>query len=259
MLEEVHMWRGTAEQRACRHTVRKLGQFAYFDQQLGHPDWRGKQVLDFGGNKGDLLFNRDCVIQPEDYWSVDIVREALELGRQQWPQAHWVHYNRFNCSFNPDGIVDLPVPDLGVAFSMILAYSVFTHTTREDMHHLVRQLRGQLAQDGILAFTFLDPDYVGFPENHQTNLDYRLKRLRAFHPGLNPPRLLEKARGAEWCSLVDDELFVNGNGNWINESEKCMTYHVYYTAEFLQREFSDAIIRQPVHGEPHHCCVLGPL
>ena len=30
-------------------------QFTYFDKQLGHPDWTGKMVLDFGGNRGSFL------------------------------------------------------------------------------------------------------------------------------------------------------------------------------------------------------------
>ena len=54
-MEEVHLWRGTPEQRSLRSSCRKFGQVHYFDQQLGHPDWTAKTVLDFGGNQGNLL------------------------------------------------------------------------------------------------------------------------------------------------------------------------------------------------------------
>ena len=40
-MEEVHLWRGSAEQRARRSQLRKSGQFAYFNRQLDHPDWHG--------------------------------------------------------------------------------------------------------------------------------------------------------------------------------------------------------------------------
>ena len=51
------------------HLSNAYGQFAYFDAQLGHPDWRGKTVLDFGGNQGNLLETPGCPIDERDYWS----------------------------------------------------------------------------------------------------------------------------------------------------------------------------------------------
>src|SRR5215510_4303474 len=98
-MEEVHLWRGSPEQIAVRLQARKTGQFAYFDQQLDHLDWSGKLVLDFGGNIGNLLLDHGCRIRPGDYYCIDVVAEALEAGRTLFPQAHWIHYNRYNCSF----------------------------------------------------------------------------------------------------------------------------------------------------------------
>ena len=76
-IEEVHLWRGSAEQQALRPQFGNSGHFAYFDEQLDHPEWRGKSVLDFGGNTGGLLLSQDCTIQPELYFCVDVLREAL--------------------------------------------------------------------------------------------------------------------------------------------------------------------------------------
>ena len=145
IIEEVHLWRGSAEQRARRAEFTKSSQFDYFDEQLEHPDWRGKPVLDFGGSKGNLLLDLLCGIREEDYYCLDVIREAIEEGRRLFPAAHWFHYDRYNCSFNPEGVVDLPVPDFGVEFDFILAYSVFTHTTFEEMKELICQLRARLA------------------------------------------------------------------------------------------------------------------
>jgi len=249
MIEEVHLWRGSPEQQALRSQFVKATQFAYFDEQLDRPDWRGKRVLDFGGNKGNLLLDPACAIRHQDYYCLDVIDAAIAAGRKAFPDAHWSHYNRYNCSFNPDGIVDLPIPDLGVEFDFILAYSVFTHTTREEMNELVEQLRTRLAPRGRLAFTFIDPHW-------QSNLRCRLEQRNSAD---QVEELLARSRDAAWCALVNGtDLFVNSNGEWANNSADCTTYNVYYTTEFVREQFPDATIKQPVNGETQHCCICNP-
>jgi SAM-dependent methyltransferase len=255
---EVHLWRGTAKQRALRGQAPASGQFAYFDKQLGYPSWEGKSVLDFGGNSGNLLLNPECAIRQEQYYCMDVLGEAIDEGRKRFPKAHWVHYDRYNCSFNPEGIQGLPVPDLGIGFDFILAFSVFTHTTREEMHDLVGQLRSRLAGDGALAFTFIDPHFRFRPETYPgNNLQWRLDRFRETDRSLDVGSLWARSRGAKWCALVGgSEMFVNSNGVWENGAEACMTYDVFYTSEFLQHEFPEARILAPVNGQMQHCCIL---
>lgn len=258
-MEEVHLWRGSAGQRALRSQAGKSGQFAYFNRQLDYPDWGGKTVLDFGGNAGYLLLNPDCVIRPEDYYCLDVIREAQEDGRSRFPTAHWVHYNRYNCSFNPEGVAGLTVPDMGVEFDIILAYSVFTHTGREEMNDLVEQLQTRLAPGGALAFTFIDPHFQPWPETYRgNNLEWRLEKVRATtRPAVDVNGLLEQSRGAAWCALIDGaKLYVDGDGVWDDETQTCMTYNVYYTAELIRREFPRATIRPPVNGDMQHCCII---
>jgi len=257
-VEEVYLWRGSDAQRALRSMWGKSGRFGYFSQQLGHLDWSSKVVLDFGGNEGNLLMDDNCTIRPENYCCLDVIREALELGRQRFPQAQWVHYNRYNCSFNPEGKKDEPIPDLAQDFDVILAYSVFTHTTREEMHCLVEQLHGRLAPGGMLAFTFIDPHFRAWPQTYRgNNLQWRLEKTHLANPGLDVAGLLEKSRRAAWCSLVGgSELYVDSNGSWHDEAKKCLTYNVYYSAEFMQQEFPEVTILRPVSGEMQHCCVM---
>lgn len=50
------------------------------------------------------------------------------------------------------------------------------------------------------------------------------------------------------------ELYVESDG--LDGLRQLMTYHVFYTAEFLQQEFSDAKILPPVNGEMQACCLL---
>jgi hypothetical protein len=258
-MEEVYMWRGSPEQRALRRVSRKRGLFAYFDRQLGHLEWGGKTVLDFGGNVGNILAEPGCTIRPERYYCLDVIRDALEEGRVRFPTAHWFHYDRYNYSFNPGGVFGLPIPDLGVRFDIILAYSVFTHAGLEEMRDLVGQLRALLTDRGTLGFTFIDPHHRSWPESDAgTNLQWRLERCRASDPSLDVGASLERSRGASWCSLVNGrELHVDGDIDRPADPGSCETYHVYYGVDFLRREFPDASIRPPVHGEMQHCCILG--
>jgi len=247
IVEEVHLWRGSAEQRAMRSQLVKAGQFAYFDAQLDHPNWSGKRVLDFGGNKGNLLHDPACTIGHGNYYCLDIIRDAIEEGRKTFPQANWFHYDRYNCSFNPEGVVDLRVPDLGVEFDFILAYSVFTHTSWEETKDLVEQLCARLAPGGRLAFTFIDPHW-------ESNLRWRLEK---YNSADRVEELLKKNRDADWCSLVNGtELYVNSSGTWDQVAENCITYNVYYTENFLRAQFPGAQIKKPVNGEMQHCCEI---
>jgi len=258
-MEEVHLWRGSAEQRALRSHCRKSGQFVYFDRQLDSPNWDGKAVMDFGGNTGELLMDAGCTIRPEDYYCLDVLEEALEAGRKRFPKAHWIHYDRYNCSFNPEGIAELPIPDIGVEFDVILAYSVFTHTTRDEMRDLVAQLQSRLVPGGVLAFTFIDPHWKSWPATYDgNNLQWRLEKALETNPAVDVSGLLERSSNADWCALVDGtELFVNGNGIWDNEThQSCLSYNVYYTVEFLRQEFPRATFRPPVNGEMQHCCIM---
>jgi SAM-dependent methyltransferase len=255
-MEEVHLWRGTPEQRALRQVQRKLGQFTYFNQQLGHPDWTDKTVLDFGGNQGNLLRDSNDRIRSQHYYCLDVIQDAIDEGRSQFSDAHWLHYNRYNCSFNHEGERNIPIPEMNVTFDFILAYSVFTHTTREEMLELVEQLLSRLAPGGSMAFTFIDPHYVSWPETYPgTNLQWRLDQVRKSSPSFELTELLERSRGAHWCALVDGtQLYVNGNG--INIPHNVMTYNVFYTAAYMQRVFPDAMILPPVNAEMHHCCII---
>jgi SAM-dependent methyltransferase len=255
---EVFLWRGTPEQRANRSLSAKGDRFSYFDWQLGHPDWEGKVVLDFGGNEGNLLMDRHCAIRPETYYCVDVLAEALEEGRRRFPQAHWVHYNRYNQSFNPEGVKDLSIPDLGTEFDFIVAYSVFTHTTREEMRDMVEQLRSRLAPGGTLAFTFMDPHYVPLlTAGKETNLRWRLAKANRGKSAAAINEVLAQSRGAEWCALVDGtEVYVNNNGVWPDGTQACMNYDVFYSVGFLRREFPDAMLRPPIIGHRQHCCLI---
>jgi len=115
------------------HISGKFGQFPYYDIQLKHPDWENYTVLDFGGNAGNILKDPNCTIDHWKYWSLDVSKDAIDRARHEFPQAHWLYYNRYNFTFNPDGVRNLALPFQDERFDVILAYSVFTHIGLEEM------------------------------------------------------------------------------------------------------------------------------
>jgi SAM-dependent methyltransferase len=115
----------------------RVTQFAYFDQLLGGLAWKGRKVLDFGGNIGTFLVGAGDRVDHDDYWCIDLNREVIERGRQAYPRAHFVHYDRYSSQYNPHGTRHLPIPNCGLKFDIIVAFSVFTHTHQSEMFELV--------------------------------------------------------------------------------------------------------------------------
>ena len=237
----------------------KRGQFHYFDSQLGHPDWRSKTILDFGGNRGNLLRDDGGGIDHDKYWCIDVSRDAIADGQAAFPRAHWIFYDRYNFEFNPQGIPDLAVPDTGQRFDVILAYSVFTHTSKPEMLDLVDQLRGWLTDEGVLAFTFLDPQWHAFDGDPYpgSNLKWRLEKRREVNGAVCVDPLLARGHGAQWLALVnDDEIYRDHEEEPERDAADRRAYITFCRPGYMQSIFADAAILAPVRPERHHCCVI---
>lgn len=238
----------------------KTGQFTYFSRQVGASDWRGREVLDFGGNVGNILRDPNSTIERGRYWCVDVVRESVERGRADFPESHWVFYDRHCFFFNPRGVVGLPLPDLGRAFDYIVAYSVFTNTPRADMLELAARLEGMLAPGGVLAFTFIDPNHLSWPGRYAgDNLRWRLdaEREQGRVSEAEARELHARARGAEWFTLVNArDLYVETEEIPEYEPERQRTFHVFHTEKYMKTLFPHATIRPPANDEMQHCCVI---
>lgn len=242
----------------------KTGQFTYFSQQLGESDWRGKNVLDFGGNIGNMLRDPNCTIDEERYWCIDVARESIERGTQMFPNSHWVFYDRYSFFFNPQGAKQRTLPEIEILFDYVVAYSVFTNTSRTDMLDLVGQLERKLTGDGVLAFTFIDPSHHSWPDRDpRNNLVWRLEReiLLEEEKGnaldIDVHGLAERAKGAEWFLLVNGEdLYLETEQTKHYERQQQRTYHMFYTVDYMQSLFPRAAILPPANGEMQHCCVM---
>lgn len=238
-------------------------QFSYFDQVLASPDWKGKKILDFGGNVGGFLVGAGDRVREDDYWCLDLNQEVVARGAHSFPYAHFLHYDRYSSEYNPNGIRHLSLPDLGLKFDIVLAFSVFTHTHENEMLELVEQLRNMLTADGVLAFTFCDQRYdrslsdPALPPG--SDVRKILGWLKADHPSLDIEETVKKSLEAKWCVLVDDKLYVEPGDEISNQEHRGKPWELYcsyFTVEYMQSLFPDAKIYPPVSPEWQHCCVV---
>ncbi len=238
-------------------------QYTYFAEQLGEKDWRGKDVLDFGGNIGNMLRDPNSTVDVERYWCIDIDEEALRVGRRRYPEAHWLRYDRYCFFFNPRGTPFLKLPPIEQRFDYILAYSVFTNTPTADMLDLVEQLRALLKEVGALAFTFIDPRHRSWPDSPERrdwdNLRWRLEKVRIEeNPDVDVDALAERARAASrQCILVNgSDLYLDTDEIAPCEPEQQRTYYVFHTEEYVRSLFPEATVLPPANNEMQHCCVV---
>ena len=247
----------------------RVSQFGYFNEMLGRPVWRGRKILDFGGNVGGLLAGAGSNIDPADYWCIDLNRDAIEIGQRRDPQAHFVLYDRYSSQFNPGGIRHLPIPDCGLKFDIILAFSVFTHAHLIEMRELVQQLENMLTPSGVLAFTLCDARYDrsltsrdGPAGSDVRKILEKLKdkpSVQAIPETDEIDEIVARAVKANWCLLIDDQLHVEP-GSEISGQERTgaagESYNSYFTADYVASLFPRGTVRAPVSPEWQHCCIL---
>jgi SAM-dependent methyltransferase len=234
-------------------------QFTYFAAQLGEWSWREKDVLDFGGNTGNILRDPNSTIDASRYWCIDIDEQALEKGRRAYPEAHWLFYDRYCFFFNARGVPRLKLPEIEQRFDYIVAYSVFTNTTVTDMLDLVGQLQRLLKEDGRLAFTFIDPRYRSWPDRFDgDNLRWRLEKIRIEeNPEIDIEAAAAEARGASWFTVVNGERLYLETEEIAPLAPECeRSSYVFHTEEYMRRLFPDAVVLPPAGGEMQHCCIV---
>jgi SAM-dependent methyltransferase len=239
------------------HVSRKYQQFAYFDQQLGHPDWRGRNVLDFGGNCGNILQGSECTIAHDRYWSVDVSPDGIAEGKRAFPRANWIWWDRYNVNFHPAGVRGAPLPAFAEKFDFIVSYSVFTHLDAVEAEEFTGQLLALLAPGGAFAFTFIDPHFHSWPEDYPgTNLMWRLERMSQ-RVRNEAAAMQERVRDWDCFTLIGDGDIYRGDDPLADpERYRGEEYHVFHTAELMARRFPTAEIRPPANYEMQHCCIL---
>ncbi len=76
-------------------------QFPYFDELLGRPEWKGRKILDFGGNVGTFLESAGENVDHENYWCVDLNPAVIAQGRSRYPQRAFCSFQSLQFAVQP--------------------------------------------------------------------------------------------------------------------------------------------------------------
>ena len=115
-----------------------------------------KTILDFGGNRGNLIYFSQGKILQTNYTCIDVDTDSITHGEKEFPSATWIHWNRLHPWYNPTGFdVSFPVAD--TQFDIIWSHSVFTHLDIKETLYCLEQL---LKLKGIVIFSFVSATNV---------------------------------------------------------------------------------------------------
>jgi SAM-dependent methyltransferase len=149
---------------------------AAFDNPTGRPVFdflppdAFRQVFDFGCGCGRLA--RQMIQQrpqPAHYVGTDLHRGMIEWCQRNLssiaPNFEFFHHDVYNYHFNPDPekprMRAWPLAD--AAFTLVEAWSVFTHLTEAQATYYLSECSRILAPDGILHTTWFLFDKTDFP------------------------------------------------------------------------------------------------
>lgn len=134
---------------------RKTNTFAIFEEIID--DYENKSILDFGGNRGNLISTSNGKILPQNYTCLDVSKEALEMCKQENPGVKTIHWDAYHQNYNPDGH-NAVFPKIG-KYDIAFANSVFTHMEIEEVLYCVKHLKDSCK---VVAFTYIDPNNQEF-------------------------------------------------------------------------------------------------
>jgi len=157
-----------------------------------HETLRKETVLDFGSNYGMFLDSGKQFFPQEQYTGIDVDLEAIDEGRKLFPNARFIHYNRYNPMYNPLGDKNA-WPDLDEKFDTVISYSVLTHATVEDTLDTIAWLYNRVKPGGKMFISWLDV------ENRQALKFFYAKRTYEFGR-------CDKIETDDYVYLIDDKV-----------------------------------------------------
>ena len=149
---------------------------AFFDNPTGDPVYPYLQsevyesVFDFGCGCGRIA--RQLIQQtprPERYLGIDVHRGMIQWCRDNLmpaaPGFEFLHHDVFSAGLNPgEGKPDrAPFPAPDHSFTLVQAFSIFTHLTERQAPHYLAEVARILRPDGVLHSTWFLFDKRDFP------------------------------------------------------------------------------------------------
>lgn len=148
---------------------------SFFDNPSGNPALPGveenyfERVFDFGCGCGRVA--RQMMQQrraPREYLGIDIHRGMIDWCRNNLtPHAsgfRFEHFDAYNIGFNPGGArTPLRFPAEAGRYTLVNAWSVFTHILEPDVAHYLAEVRRVMAPDAMFLSTWFLMEKLFFP------------------------------------------------------------------------------------------------
>ena len=192
-----------------------INTYGYFKQL--NPNLNSGMLLDYGSNYGRFLDSSKGEFAQESYTGVDIDIDALDAGKLMFPRANFIYYNRFNHAYNPSGEHDV-WPILPNKYSTIISYSVFTHTTQEDMIDTIRWLYNHLEDNGKLIVSYAST------KNEEAIRFYTKNQFNSFET-------------FEWGN--NNVIYVSDNFKDVSTPKLGKMYFTFYNLDYLKDLLKD--------------------
>lgn len=117
-------------------------------------EWKNVSILDYGCNQGNYITSAKNFIDHNKYLGVDLIDSSITLAKQRYPNYNFQLYNKWHQAYNPTGNKGTKIYDIiDEKFDVIVAYSVFTHNTFNQMEEELTDLKRLLNPGGIILFT----------------------------------------------------------------------------------------------------------
>jgi SAM-dependent methyltransferase len=134
-----------------------------------YPPERYRSVFDFGCGCGRVA--RQLMLQdtpPERYLGIDLHKGMIKWCRRNLtphaPGFEFRHHPVYNAGFNPrEKRMTAPFPAADSAFSLVTAWSVFTHLVESQVDHYLAEIARVLEPDGVFQGTWFLIDRGAFP------------------------------------------------------------------------------------------------
>ena len=217
---------------------------SFFDLALSQHDWENSVILDLGGNRGNLLedLKEKQIGKSENYYNLDVDHEALNFGESNNPEANWISYNAFNPMYNKEGVQQQKFPFEDNKFDLVCCYSVYSHTTFENLIHDLDEIQRVTKPNGKVALTFVDLDSINFFLTKRRQ-DYPQKFI------INKRDIEESFRRRdEYIYFVDHDLLVDEIHNPEGINHLVTVYNYNWLLDKLNSIGIDAKIHHPKTG-----------
>ena len=185
------------------------------------PLWYEKKILDYGCNVGHLLTTAPAnTIDPTNYIGIDPQYKALDVARENHPDANWIHYDGYHVAFNPNGS-KTEKPNLPFNPEIIVSHGVFTHCDMETILETLEYFKQIIQPNGYIVFSVWEDKHY----------HYYIDKLLKERFGLAVPESIRSAEYNNSCYLINrNEITVDKEHLDI---ESCDWLETFYTRSYL--------------------------